>query len=87
MSDTPHKLTDEFPEFRALISHLKQVDGHFARIADEYAEINHQVHLAETDIEPAADKRMTEMRKTRMRLKDEIYGMLVRHEPEAEQMG
>ena len=87
MSDTPHKLTDEFPEFRALISHLKQGDGPFARIADEYGEINHQVHLAETDIEPTDDKRMTEMRKTRMRLKDEIYGMLVRHEPEAEEMG
>lgn len=87
MSDTPHKLTDEFPEYRALISHLKQVDGHFARIADDYTEINQQIHLAETDIEPADDTRMTEMRKTRMRLKDEIYGMLVRYEPEVEKLG
>ena len=76
MSDTPHKLADEFPDHRAQISHLKQVDGHFARICDEYAEINHTIHLAETDIEPTGDVRMTEMRKARMKLKDEIYGML-----------
>ena len=30
---------------------------------------------------------MTEMRKTRMQFKDEIYGMLVRYEPEAEKLG
>lgn len=86
MSDTPHKLTDEFPDHRAQISHLKQIDGHFARICDEYTEVNQKIHLAETDIEPTDDARMSEMRKTRMRLKDEIYGMLVRHEPEAERL-
>ena len=86
MSDTPHKLTDEFPDHRAQISHIRQVDGHFARICDDYAEINHKVHLAETNIEPTDDLRMTEMRKERMRLKDEIYGMLARHEPEAEKL-
>lgn len=84
MSDTPHKLADEFPDHRAQISHLKDIDGHFARICDEYTEINHQIHLAETDIEPTDDLHITEMRKKRMKLKDEIYGMLVRAEPEAE---
>jgi uncharacterized protein YdcH (DUF465 family) len=87
MSDTPHKLTDEFPDHRAQINHLKEVDGHFARICDEYTEINQRIHLAETDIEPTDDARMTEMRKKRMRLKDEIYGMLVQAEPEAEKLG
>lgn len=87
MSDTPHKLTDEFPDHRAQINHLKEVDGHFARICDDYAEINRQIHLAETDIEPTDDARMTEMRKTRVMLKDEIYGMLAHYEPEAEKLG
>jgi uncharacterized protein YdcH (DUF465 family) len=87
MSDTPHKLTDEFPDQRALINHLKEVDGHFARICEDYTEINQRIHLAETDIEPTDGARISEMRKTRMRLKDEIYGMLVRHEPEAEKLG
>ena len=87
MSDTPHKLTDEFPDHRTQMSHLRQVDGHFARLCEQYTEINHKIHLAETDIEPTDDARMTEMRRNRMRLKDEIYGMLVRHEPEAEKLG
>jgi uncharacterized protein YdcH (DUF465 family) len=87
MSDTPHKLAEEFPDHIAQIRHLKAVDGHFARIADMYDDVNHQIHLAETDIEPADDARMTEMRRKRMQLKDEIYGMLVRAEPEAEKLG
>ncbi len=87
MSDTPHKLTDEFPEHRALINHLKEVDGHFARLCADYSEINRQIHLAETDIEPAADAQVTDLHKQRMQLKDEIYGMLVHAEPEAEQLG
>jgi hypothetical protein len=87
MSDTPHKLADEFPDHIAQINHLKSVDGHFARLCKEYHDVNHDIHLAETDIEPADDVRMTEMRKARMQLKDEIYGMLVRPEPEAEKLG
>jgi uncharacterized protein YdcH (DUF465 family) len=87
MSDTPHKLTDEFPDYRAQINHLKEVDGHFARLCEEYNAVNHDIHLAETDIEPTDDARMTEMRKKRMQLKDEIYGMLARAEPEAEKLG
>lgn len=86
MSDTPHKLTDEFPDHRAQINHLRQVDGHFARICEDYTEVNRKVHLAETNIEPTDDLHITEMRKDRMRLKDEIYGMLARHEPEAEKL-
>jgi uncharacterized protein len=87
MSDTPHKLTDEFPDHRAQINHLKEVDGHFARICEDYTGINRRIHLAETDIEPTDDAHMSELRKTRMRLKDEIYGMLVRYEPEVEKLG
>lgn len=87
MSDTPHKLVDEFPDQLAQIRRLKAVDGHFARICDLYDRVNHDIHLAETDIEPADDVRITEMRKKRLKLKDEIYGMLVRAEPEAETLG
>ena len=87
MSDTPHKLNDEFPDHLTQIRHLKETDGHFARLSDEYSEINHKIHLAETNIEPTDDFHIVEMRKKRMQLKDEIYGMLVRAEPEAEELG
>lgn len=87
MSNTPHELAQEFPQYTTLMRHLKETDGHFARLHDEYHEVNRAIHRAETDIEPTDDFRITEMRKERMKLKDEIYGMLVHHEPEAEKLG
>lgn len=80
MSNTPHELHEEFPEFAAKIHHLREVDGHFYRISNEYHEINRKIHRAETDIEPLDDFHVAEMRKRRMQLKDEIYGLLVAHE-------
>ncbi|NMG38472.1 DUF465 domain-containing protein [Chelativorans sp. ZYF759] len=76
MSHTPHELAEEFPEHVDRIRDLKSSDGHFARLFDEYHEVNRAVHRAETKVEPTDDMHLEEMRKSRMRLKDEIYGML-----------
>jgi uncharacterized protein YdcH (DUF465 family) len=86
MSNTPHELAQEFPEYVAQMRHLKDVDGHFARLFNEYREINEAIHRAETDIAPADDFSIIDMRKKRLGLKDEIYGLLVKHEPEAEKL-
>ena len=58
------------------MSEMKTGNAHFAKLFDEYHEVNRAIHRAETNIEPTDDFNMEEMRKTRMRLKDEIYGML-----------
>ena len=84
MSHVPHELAEEFPEYAAQIHHLRETDGHFHRISNEYHELNRAIHRAETDIEPCDDFRMEEMRKQRLALKDEIYGMLAKPEPAAE---
>ena len=76
MSHTPHELAEEFPEFVEKMHELKSSNAHFARISDEYHEINRAVHRAETNVEPTDDFNMETMRKQRMALKDEIYGML-----------
>ena len=76
MSNTPHELAQEFPDKAELISQLKQSDAHFAKLADEYHEVNRAVHRAETDVEPTDDLHMAELRKQRLALKDEIWGML-----------
>lgn len=76
MSHTPHELHEEFPDHADLMTKLKVEDAHFARLADEYHEINRAVHRAETDVEPTDDFHMAEMRKQRMVLKDEIWSML-----------
>jgi len=76
MSNTPHELHEEFPEFASKVGELKASDAHFARIAEEYHEINRAVHRAETNVEPVGQFAEEEMRKKRGALKDEIYKML-----------
>ncbi len=76
MSHVPHELVEEFPEFQEKITQMKQGNAHFSKLYEEYHEINRAVHRAETDVEPTDDFHMEEMRKKRMHLKDELYGML-----------
>ena len=76
MSHTPHELADEFPELTDQIRALKTSDAHFAKIADEYHEINRAIHRAETGVEPISPVHEEDLRKQRMALKDELYGML-----------
>ncbi len=76
MSNTPHELAEEFPDKVELMSSLKQSDAHFAKLADEYHEVNRAVHRAETNVEPVSPQAETDMRKQRATLKDEIWGIL-----------
>lgn len=76
MSHTPHELAEEFPDHVQSMHELKSSDAHFARLMDEYHEINRAVHRAETDIEPTDDLHMAEMRKQRLALKDQIRAAL-----------
>lgn len=76
MSHTPHELVEEFPDAAGRIHALKLGNAHFARLADEYHEVNRELHRIETDVTPASDAHQTELRRKRMRLKDEIYRLL-----------
>lgn len=76
MSHTPNELADEFPQEIVRIHELKQSNARFAKLFDEYHEVNRSVHRAETDVEPTDDLHLVEMRKIRLSLKDEIWGMI-----------
>jgi uncharacterized protein YdcH (DUF465 family) len=76
MTNTPHELHEEFPGHAERISTLKQVDAHFARMADEYHQLNRRIHRAETNVEPMEDLAMIDLRKQRAALKDNIYAAL-----------
>ncbi len=78
MSNTPHELAEEFPQDVDKIHTLKVSNPHFAKLMDEYHEINRAVHRAETGVEPVDDMAESQMRKQRMHLKDEIAGMLAK---------
>jgi uncharacterized protein YdcH (DUF465 family) len=76
MSHTPHELSEEFPDKVDAIHALKQSDSHFAKLADEYHDLNRAVHRAETNVEPMEELAEVELRKKRALLKDEIWGYL-----------
>jgi uncharacterized protein YdcH (DUF465 family) len=76
MSHTPHELREEFPEFAEAIHNLKENDAHFRRLFDEYHTVNRSIHRLEAGEDHASQFDEEDLRKTRMRLKDELYAML-----------
>ncbi|MEO0930778.1 MAG: DUF465 domain-containing protein [Pseudomonadota bacterium] len=76
MSHTPHELADEFPEHVAKMQRLKADSAHFAKLFNDYHDINRAVHRAETNVEPMEDRAEIDLRKKRAILKDEIYRYL-----------
>lgn len=76
MTHTPHELQEEFPEYVEKMTDMKANDAHFAKLVDEYHEINRVVHRAETKVEPVEELVEVDMRKKRALLKDEIYALL-----------
>ncbi len=76
MTHTPHSLRTEFPEYADKINELKENDSTFAKLFDRYDEVNHNIHRAETDIEPVSDDYMEAMREQRVALKDKLYAMM-----------
>lgn len=76
MGHTPHELAEEFPEHADKMHNLKESDAHFAKLFDDYHEVNRAVHRAETNLEPMEDLAEANLRKQRAALKDEIYRYL-----------
>lgn len=76
MTHVPHGLAEEFPEMGERLQRLRQSNAHFAKLCSAYEDINHAIHRYETNIEPTDDTTMENARKKRLKLKDEIYGLL-----------
>lgn len=76
MSNTPHTLRDEFPDQMDAIHALKVKSPEFARVLEEYDEVNDQIHRAETRIDPVSDEAEVSLRKQRLALKDRIASAL-----------
>jgi uncharacterized protein len=71
-----HSLIHEFPEMRERIHQMKTSDNHFARLFAEYDEVEYSVHRIESGAEAAGDERLEALKKERLRLKDELFGLL-----------
>lgn len=76
MTHVPHELAEEFPDQTDKLHDLKMNNAHFAKLADEYHQLNREIHRIETGVEPTSDAYSTDLRKKRMLLKDEISAMI-----------
>lgn len=71
-----HALTKEFPEHKATIHTLKTGNAHFARLFDDYHELDHEIVRLEDGVENASDEELELMKKQRLKLKDQLFGMI-----------
>ncbi|WP_201830340.1 YdcH family protein [Microvirga zambiensis] len=78
MSNAPNDLAEDFPDKRDRIHQLKTSDNRFARLYDEYNELNRTIHRVETRVEPQTDEAEEELKRRRLQIKDEIMAMLDR---------
>jgi hypothetical protein len=71
-----HDLHHEFPEYAEAIHALRAGNHHFAGLFDQYQALTARIEALEENDSPIADTALEEMKMQRVRLKDELYGML-----------
>lgn len=72
-----HTITHEFPEFTDKISELKTSDHKFLKLYVNYEEVNALIeHYEDGEQNHTTDEHLTDLRKKRVHLKDEIYNYL-----------
>lgn len=65
-----------FPEYRSLITTLKQSDQHFTRLFDQHNDLDQKIKNIEAQIEPGTGVEVEKLKKEKLRLKDELYVVL-----------
>lgn len=76
MSIPNHSLAVELPEYKQEIHELKMNNNHFHRLHEKYDDVNHEIHRIEEGVETPSDMYLEDLKKKRLHLKDELFGML-----------
>ncbi|MCU1718202.1 YdcH family protein [Pseudomonas sp. 5P_3.1_Bac2] len=71
-----HPLHREFPEYRTALLNLLSHDGHFARLAAEYEQLDKRIFEAEDGRENLDDMHLLGLKMQRVSLKDELADLL-----------
>ena len=72
-------------EYRDIITHMKQneaANAHFLRIFDKHNELDDQITKAENGDIPMTDMEIEVLKKKKLLLKDEAYGILMAYKKE-----
>lgn len=73
-----HDLAHEFPQYLDKMHALKASDAHFAKLFAAYDADNHAIKKYELGGAVIADDALEELKKNRLRIKDEIYQCLLK---------
>jgi uncharacterized protein YdcH (DUF465 family) len=71
-----HPLTREFPDRTPQLRALLAADGHFARLAEEYEELDKRIYEAESGRIAMDEMLLLGLKMQRVSLKDEVAKML-----------
>jgi uncharacterized protein len=71
-----HDIAHEFPEHIDRMRALKTSNPHFAKLFSQYDEDNHAIARYEHGDGAISDEGLEELKKRRLKIKDEIYEML-----------
>lgn len=76
MQGEKHDLLHELPEHRERIHELKTTDSHFARLFEEYHELDHEIHRIEQGVENTSDEYLEGLKYKRLNHKDQLLGII-----------
>jgi uncharacterized protein YdcH (DUF465 family) len=75
----PHDLEHDFPNMRPTIVALRASNPDFATLVARYEDLNSKIVELERSDLPIGDLAFEDLKKERLRLKDELYAMLSSH--------
>lgn len=78
MTIEKHDLLHEFPQYRDVIHGLKMNNRHFAKLFDEYHQLDHEIHRIEEGVENTSDDYLEEKKKERLSRKDQLFAMITK---------
>jgi uncharacterized protein YdcH (DUF465 family) len=67
-----------FPEYRDLISQLKQHDRHFQHLFDQHNTLDQTIQNMEKHIVPGTPEEIENLKKQKLHLKDQLFQVLVK---------
>jgi Uncharacterized protein conserved in bacteria len=65
-----------FPEYRELITRLKNQDPHFTRLFDDHNALDQRIKNMEAHIVHGTKTEVENLKKEKLRIKDELYAIL-----------
>ena len=72
-----HPLMKEFPEHKERMHALKLNNRHFDSLIEKYEALDKHVFRVESEEEVLDDVSLENLKKERLKLKDEIYAMII----------